>query len=505
MYHNNQPYRAPQYESNDEYNMESAPEMENAYNNGEFNYESGSGYELAPEFEIGQEMESDNEYGGNNETNDEYSQANEYSNYGEMEGGSVYRDEMEAELENVTNEQEFSNWVNEVVVRDHRNRNLRPVLGRPITRRAVRHLSAIASRTLPYLGARRGGWRGNSYNYNSGNWRRPGRPWRRYSGYRPWQDNYNNGQQPYPDPNMGQQPMYPGANANAPQQTNDQDGSFKNFVLDTLKNLSQQISLGNESLSALKNSVTSSAVNNFPSIVQPKGDAGPGAPPDGPPPAGEFGRGDYEYNNYEYNNMEAEGETTDSESGFSEEMEMELASELLAVKNEMELDHFFGSLLGKAVKAVSGLFNTGAGKKLKGVLQTVAKTALPLAGTAAGTYFGGPLGAAVGEKLGKSASDMFGLELEGLSNEDREFEVARAVVRFAGNAARQLSEGQNGNPPGDVRQAVMESAMRFAPGLLLRRGQQHHHRGFNGYGNNANEGDNGTWYRKGNKIIIENI
>lgn len=510
MHHYNQPYGMPQYESMDEYNMESDPEMENAYNNGEFNYESGNNYELTPEFEIGNEMESDNEYAGQYEADG--GQSGEYSNYGEMEGASVYRDEMEAELEYVTNEQEFSNWVNEVVVRDHRNRNLRPVLSRPIARRAVRHLSTIASRTLPYLGTRRGGWRGNinrNYHYNRSNWRRPGN-YSRYGRHPYWGSQYNyNAQQPYPDPNAYQSSSYAGTDAASVPQTPDQDGSFKNFVLDTFKNLSQQISAGNESLAALKSSITNSAVNNFPAIVQPKTDGGGDAPSDAQPPTGqpakEFGRGDYEYN------MEAEGEITDSESSFNEETEMELASDLLSVKNEMELDHFLGDLLGKAVGAVSGILNTGPGKLLKGVLKTVAKKALPLAGAAAGTYFGGPAGAALGEKLGKSASSIFGLELEGLSNEDREFELARAVVRFAGNAAKQMAENDSGNPSEDVRRAIKESSMRFAPGLLLRKGHhhhRHHHYGYNGNGydnNYSNDGDNGTWYRRGNKIIIENI
>ena len=164
----NKAYGQPQYEINDEYNMDSEFEMENTYSNTEFNYEAEQQYELLPELEFNEEMEfeSEFEYNGNNEVNDEYEGTNETGNYQELENADGgYRDEMEAELEYVTNEEEFSNWVNEIVVRDHRNRALRPALSRPIVQKAVRQLSRIASRTLPYIGRRLGGWKGA--------WRRP--------------------------------------------------------------------------------------------------------------------------------------------------------------------------------------------------------------------------------------------------------------------------------------------------------------------------------------------
>jgi hypothetical protein len=527
MYQHKQNYREPQYESNDEYSTQPEFEMENTYGNTEFNYESGNAYEMVPGFEINNEMEFDNEYGANNELSDEYNPANESAGYGEMENaGSGYKDEMEAELEYVTNEEEFNNWVNEIVVRDHRNSNSRSVMNRPIVRTAIRNLSSIASRTLPFLGIRRGGWRGpiynNSgrYNYNNRNYyanqQRPGY-WRRHGYNRPsWGSNIAS-QQPFPGTSSSQQqqqqPMNSGTDTTPlPQQPmpqqNDQDGSFKNFVLDTIKNLSQQIAAGNESIAAIKNSVVNSAANNFPGIVQPKTDTPPPAAPDAPPAAPATGQTEFEGGDYEYN-METDGEITDSEASFSEETEMELASDLLSVKNEMELDHFLGDLLKKAVGAVSGILGSGQTNVLTGILKTVAKKALPLAGAAAGTFFGGPLGTAIGGKIGSAASGLFELELEGMSNEDREFELARSVVRFAGNAARQVADNNTGNPEEDVRNGVTEAAMRYAPGLLRRRHHRHHHRHFydnNGYGNNdTNGGDNGTWHRKGNRIIIENI
>ena len=61
----------------------------------------------------------------------------------------------------------------------------------------------------------------------------------------------------------------------------------------------------------------------------------------------------------------------------------------------------------------------------------MAKAALPIAGRALGTFVGGPVSGMIGGKLASAAGRMFGLELEGLSVEDREFEVAQRLVWFA--------------------------------------------------------------------------
>ena len=150
---------------------------------------------------------------------------------------------------------------------------------------------------------------------------------------------------------------------------------------------------------------------------------------------------------------------------------MELAAELLDVRNEQELDHFLGSLIGKIGKAVSGVANSPIGQALGGVLKKVAKTALPIAGSALGTFIGGPAGGMLGGKLASAAGNMFGLELEGLSGEDTEFEVARRFVRFAGSAMKHAARSRRGaNPRQAARSAVMAAAQRHAPGLLRKMG-----------------------------------
>jgi hypothetical protein len=150
---------------------------------------------------------------------------------------------------------------------------------------------------------------------------------------------------------------------------------------------------------------------------------------------------------------EAEGE-----SPFNEVQEMELASELLEINSEAELDQFLGKLIKGATKAVGSFVRSPIGKALGGALKGVAKTALPIAGRALGTMVGGPLGGVVGGKLGSFASSLFEMELEGLSQEDREFEVAKQFVRMAGTAAQVAARAPTSADPRLAAQRALAAA-----------------------------------------------
>src|SRR5262249_29905756 len=134
---------------------------------------------------------------------------------------------------------------------------------------------------------------------------------------------------------------------------------------------------------------------------------------------------------------------TDQESPVEEVEEMELAAELLEVSDEQELDQFLGKLISKVAGAARGLagaaggfLRSPAGQALGGLLKSAARKALPVVGRAVGTYFGGSGGGALGGKLASTAGQIFGLELEGMSGEDQEFEVARRFVRLAATATQ---------------------------------------------------------------------
>jgi hypothetical protein len=206
---------------------------------------------------------------------------------------------------------------------------------------------------------------------------------------------------------------------------------------------------------------------------------------------------------------------------FSETMEMELASELLGVSNEAELEQFLGRLVRRAARGVRNFARSSVGRRIGGFLKTVAKKALPVVGKIAGTALGGPLGGMVGNRLGSWASNLFELELEGLSNEDKEFEIARAYVRFAGDAVRRaaVNPAWRTNPRRVALRSAALAARTFAPGLLRRRRgtRQPGFRGRQGYrssngnsfvpsiGSAATGGSpvaSGTWFRRGRQIVI---
>jgi uncharacterized protein (DUF697 family) len=163
---------------------------------------------------------------------------------------------------------------------------------------------------------------------------------------------------------------------------------------------------------------------------------------------------------FESEQFEWSGETTGEVVGEGELME--LAAELLEVRDEQELDRFLGSVF-KKVKAFAG---SAAGKAVGGMLKGVLKKALPIAGGLAGTFFGGPVGATIGNKLGSMAGNLFEMELEGLSQEDREFEAAKQFARFAADAVQNAATAPGGNPIAIARSAIATAAQRHAPGLL---------------------------------------
>src|SRR5262245_48836088 len=125
---------------------------------------------------------------------------------------------------------------------------------------------------------------------------------------------------------------------------------------------------------------------------------------------------------------------------FDEALEMELAAELLEIRDEGELDRFLGDFIKKASRAVGKFVKSPTGQALGGILKGAAKQALPMVSSAIGGLVGGEPGSNLGTQLASTAGKMFGLELEGLSGEDREYEVARGFIRFASEAVKNATQ-----------------------------------------------------------------
>lgn len=179
---------------------------------------------------------------------------------------------------------------------------------------------------------------------------------------------------------------------------------------------------------------------------------------------------------------------------FQENELNELASELLEVQNDQELEQFLGNLIKKVGGAVGQVVRSPIGQALGGVLKTVAKQALPMAGAALGNLVMPGVGGMVGSKLAGMAGSALGLELEGLSAEDREFEVAKQVVRLSADAARTALTQGGLNPQQSAQTAVGQALQRFAPGLAAQAstGNGTHH-------------NSGRWVRRGNRVVLYGI
>ena len=186
---------------------------------------------------------------------------------------------------------------------------------------------------------------------------------------------------------------------------------------------------------------------------------------------------------------------------FGETENMELASELLAVSSEGELEQFLGALVAKAGKSLGRFVGSPEGQALVGVLKRAARQVLPTLGSSVGHYLGGNEGAKLGGQVASAAGRAFGLELEGLSNEDREFEVARRYVNFAGEAVRKLPADGAANPIPAARAAALAAAQTHAPGLS----QVPATKGPSAVDPAHGSGATGRWVRHGSKITLYGV
>lgn len=210
----------------------------------------------------------------------------------------------------------------------------------------------------------------------------------------------------------------------------------------------------------------------------------------------------YEQEQYEYGEFGEYGETEWSgEAGiFNESQAMELAAELLEVSSEEELDRFLGGLIKKAGQVAGKFIKSPVGQQLGGLLKGAAKQALPMVGSAIGGYFGGSGGAKIGSQVASTAGRIFGLELEGLSHEDQEYEAAKRFVQFAGTAAKNAAlSPQVANPKALAQSAVAAAARQLAPGLVRSSSSVATGGTCSACGRGAMSG---RWVRRGSKIIL---
>src|SRR5262249_5853290 len=131
---------------------------------------------------------------------------------------------------------------------------------------------------------------------------------------------------------------------------------------------------------------------------------------------------------------------------------MELAADLLGASNEAEVTQTLVNAVSSGAEAVNRPVQPPTGQALVAAIKPVAKAALPVAGAPG---------------AGKAAGRELGLELEGLSQEDAEFEVAKQVVRLASTAGAIASDAPPHVPPAEAAHtALVEAAKAHAPGIV---------------------------------------
>ena len=149
---------------------------------------------------------------------------------------------------------------------------------------------------------------------------------------------------------------------------------------------------------------------------------------------------------------------TDREAVAVDAESTELAAEFLDVVGQPSFTALLERLVRRTALASGRAVKDALVTELVGLLQLAAQRALPALNA---------LDTADTGTASTRASRFFGIELEGLSPEDQEFEAARRFVPLTVEAARQAALAPAQLPPvAAARQAATHAAKRYAPGWL---------------------------------------
>jgi hypothetical protein len=145
--------------------------------------------------------------------------------------------------------------------------------------------------------------------------------------------------------------------------------------------------------------------------------------------------------------------------------DIEQASRLLDVTNETQLEAYLRRLIDEVARRSGRALPAKAAQAVLAVVKKTAEQTLPTLAPAFGR--GDGLASRLGSSPVATAARVYGLELEGLSAEDRDFEIARQLVQFAESAAHRAASSPAAAPDAAAVHAAVEGAAReFAPGLL---------------------------------------
>jgi hypothetical protein len=136
----------------------------------------------------------------------------------------------------------------------------------------------------------------------------------------------------------------------------------------------------------------------------------------------------------------------------------DLAADLLDVVNEPEFRRFLERLVADTARDSGRPIPRDTARVLLTSLRHTAERTLPTLAVA----LGDEPRPATATPVAQTASRVFGLEAEGMSAEDRDFEIARQFVRFARAALTHASTTS-------AQSALARAGREFAPGLVTPR------------------------------------
>lgn len=150
---------------------------------------------------------------------------------------------------------------------------------------------------------------------------------------------------------------------------------------------------------------------------------------------------------------------------FDDYQQIELAINLMDIAHERQLDCFLDKVIRIASRNAGSPIDLSIQRAIRDALKVAACGALR---RAMRERMASPLGPRLARALASNAGLALGLELEGLSGEDREFEAVRQFIRFAGRTVEvAASLTPNHDPAGIAHQAASEAAQLYAPGLMI--------------------------------------
>jgi hypothetical protein len=176
---------------------------------------------------------------------------------------------------------------------------------------------------------------------------------------------------------------------------------------------------------------------------------------------------------------------------FSEAELDELATGLLQVRDEAELDQFIPAILGAATKVLPFLAKSPVGKALTGILKDAVISGVPaLSGLFASRSRAPQVGSQVGTAIRSE------LDWEGVPADSHDIEAAKKIIAIGGSAARELAQQPPNAPPQAVVDAVQNAAQQ--QGVPANPPPQDAPAP-------PEPSTSGTWVRRGRTIVLEGL